>query len=106
GVSDRELGRWSDAVLADALIGDIEEQLVLDDWATEGEAQGLLLECRQAQGWVGDAIEGIADHILVAVGKVGASAELVTPALGHRIDLASDEAAAAGGVGGGRDGDG
>ncbi|KAG1444741.1 hypothetical protein G6F57_017740 [Rhizopus arrhizus] len=59
-----------------------EEQLVLDDRAAEGHAVGLLvIEAVEA-----DAVQLLADHVLVAVRVVHGAAEVVGTRLGHRID--------------------
>src|SRR5690606_7674095 len=71
--------------LGDLLGGDVdeEEQLVLDDRATEGAAVGaLVVEAgeRRAAGRV------VTDHVGVAVHAVQRAVELVGAGLGHRVD--------------------
>ena len=59
-----------------------EEQLVLDDRATKGAAVGLLV----VEAVELDAFELLAHHVLVAIGVIDASVELVGARLGHRVD--------------------
>ena len=64
-----------------------EEQLVLDDRATQREALGVFIELGRVEVGVGDAVVALAHQAVVAPYVVDAALELVRAALGHGIDI-------------------
>ena len=63
------------------------EELVTDDWPTEGESLGRFLELGRLRIHIGQVVVTLARHVVIAVNEVGAALDFVGPALRDRIDV-------------------